>query len=211
MLVLLAALGETAWAQGERTVYCCDVGGQPVCGDILQPACYGRAYREIGAQGTVRHISAPLTAAELAEQEKQARLRREEETRLKRQERLDRALRATYPTIEELDKRRDREMSEFDQVLADLRFKEKELLEQRKNLNQEGEALQGKPLPAELDEAIRNLDGEINAHRSVITAKEQERDATRKRFDDDRRRYLELPGAKSTSPHRVPEQDASAR
>ena len=30
-----------------KIVYCCDVGGQPVCGDILPAACYGRAYREV--------------------------------------------------------------------------------------------------------------------------------------------------------------------
>ena len=30
-----------------RSIYCCDVGGQPVCGDIPPAACYGRAYREM--------------------------------------------------------------------------------------------------------------------------------------------------------------------
>ena len=52
-----------------KIVYCCDVGGQPVCGDILPAACYGRAYREVSPSGLVRRtVAAPLTPEEIAEQ-----------------------------------------------------------------------------------------------------------------------------------------------
>ena len=52
---------------GGRTTYCCDVGGQPVCGDILPAACYGRAYREMSPSGLVRRtVAAPLTPQEIA-------------------------------------------------------------------------------------------------------------------------------------------------
>ena len=52
---------------GAASIYCCDVGGQPVCGDILPAACYGRAYREMSPSGIVRRtVPAPLTADELS-------------------------------------------------------------------------------------------------------------------------------------------------
>ena len=41
----LASGSVQAQAPRARMIYCCDVGGQPVCGDILPEACYGRAYR----------------------------------------------------------------------------------------------------------------------------------------------------------------------
>ena len=63
--LVLGALPGAVQAQaqaGGRTTYCCDVGGQPVCGDILPAACYGRAYREISPSGLVRRtVAAPLT------------------------------------------------------------------------------------------------------------------------------------------------------
>ena len=53
-LMLLSAVmfPAPAAAQG-RTTYCCtDDGGKQTCSDVLPKQCYGRAYREINAQGT---------------------------------------------------------------------------------------------------------------------------------------------------------------
>ncbi|HRG71572.1 MAG TPA: hypothetical protein PLH95_08025, partial [Thauera aminoaromatica] len=62
-VALVASSGTLAAQQsGGASIYCCDVGGQPVCGDILPAACYGRAYREMSPSGIVRRtVPAPLT------------------------------------------------------------------------------------------------------------------------------------------------------
>jgi hypothetical protein len=204
--VLPSGVMAQANGAGSRTIYCCDVGGQPICGDILQSICYGRAYREISPQGTVRrHVAAPMSAEEIARNKDAIRLKREAEEQALRQERLDRALLNAYSSVEELDKRRDYEMTGFDRVMANLMAQERSLADRRKNLEQEVEALEGRPVPAELQESIRDVEGEISAHHSVLVAKGQERDATRKRFDDDRRRYLDL---SSTTRSATPSPDA---
>ena len=68
-VALVASSGTLAAQQsGGASIYCCDVGGQPVCGDILPAACYGRAYREMSPSGTVRRtVAAPLTPDEIAQ------------------------------------------------------------------------------------------------------------------------------------------------
>jgi hypothetical protein len=47
-------------------------------------------------------------------------------------------------------------------------------------------------MPADLENDIRSLDGEIVAQRSIIDAKMRERSAVLDRFEEDRRRYLIL-------------------
>lgn len=194
MVAAVLALPLLAGAQGAgRTIYCCEVGGQPVCGDILPPACFGRAYREISPQGTVRrHVPAPLTAEEIARRDEALRLRREAEELALKQRRLDQALLDTYPSAAEIEVRRDRAVTELDRTIADLRVRENSLVEMKAKLAREAEGFKGRQLPTDLAENMHNVDGELAAQRSVIVAKIREREAIRLRFDEDRRRYLEL-------------------
>ena len=67
-LALAVSPGTIAAQPSAAAIYCCDVGGQPVCGDILPAACYGRAYREVSPSGIVRRVvPAPLSAEEIAQ------------------------------------------------------------------------------------------------------------------------------------------------
>ncbi|MBN9694827.1 MAG: hypothetical protein J0L85_03420, partial [Zoogloea sp.] len=81
-LALLCALSVSlpALAQTARgTVYCCTDGGHQVCGDVLPPQCFGKSYKEMSPQGTVRRIvEAPLTPEQVARKEAEERERRAE-------------------------------------------------------------------------------------------------------------------------------------
>ena len=192
LVALLAPLASVAQTSS-RSIYCCDVGGQPVCGDILPAACYGRAYREISPFGTVRrHVPAPLTAEEIARRDEALRQRREAEAAALKQRRLDQALLETYPNAAEIEVRRDRSLAELDRTIADLRVRETELLARKARLAKEVESHRGRSLPHALVEDLLNVDGEIVAQRSIIDAKERERESIRQRFEEDRRRYHEL-------------------
>ncbi len=186
-----------------KTVYCCEVSNQPVCSDILPPVCYGRAYREISPNGTVRRVvPAPLTTEEIARRDADERRRRAEEARRLKQLRLDQALLETYRSIDDLDGRRDRELAELDRTLRDLRRRETELLERQGALIDEAARGVGGIPAAERDEDIRSLDREIVAQRSVIDAKLRERAAVLDRFEEDRQRYLELTSPAEHAPGR---------
>ena len=127
----LAVSSGTLAAQpaGAASIYCCDVGGQPVCGDILPAACYGRAYREMSPSGIVRRsVPAPLTADEIAQRAAAEHKRRAEEAERMRQLRLDQALLETYRSVQDLDSRRDRELRDLDRSIRELRARESELI-----------------------------------------------------------------------------------
>ena len=195
-LLLAAALlvGEAAaQSSAARTIYCCDVGGQPVCGDILPAACYGRAYRELSPSGIVRRtVPAPLTADEVTRRAELERQRRADEAERQRQQRLDQALLETYRSLDDLDRRRDRELRDVDRTLHELRAREAALLEHQRVLIRDATQTDKSDVAASLERDIRTLDSEIIAQRGVIEAKAKERAAVFERFAEDRRRYLEL-------------------
>ncbi|WP_068636232.1 hypothetical protein [Thauera butanivorans] len=198
---LMAADGALAQAQGGRVIYCCDVGSQAVCGDILPPVCYGRAYREMNPSGTVRRIvPAPLTTEEIARRNALERERRAQEALRLKQLRMDEALLETYRSLQHLDERRDREIGALDKSIQILRQREAELIERQHELIEEASrAGEGNADPV-IEENIRSLDGEIVAQRSVIDAKMRERSAILDRFDEDRQRYIELTSPASSAP-----------
>lgn len=193
---LLLAFGPgsvQARGPGGVTIYCCDVGGQPVCGDILPAACYGRAYREMSPSGVVRRtVAAPLTPEEIAQRAAAEHRRRGEEAERMRQLRLDQALLETYRSLQDLDNRRDRELRELDRSISELRARESELLEHQRALIDEATRTDKSEVAASLEADIRLLDSEIVAQSSVIAAKLRERGAVVERFEEHRRRYVEL-------------------
>ena len=178
---------------GAASIYCCDVGGQPVCGDILPAACYGRAYREMSPSGIVRRtVPAPLTADEIAQRAAAEHKRRAEEAERMRQLRLDQALLETYRNLDDLDSRRDRELRDLDRTIRALRARETELIERQNSLIAEATHTDKSAVAASLEADIGVLDSEIAAQSSIIAAKLRERNAVVERFEEHRRRYLEL-------------------
>lgn len=195
ILILGCALAWPAAAQGTRgmVIYCCDIGAQQVCGDILPEACFGRAYREVNPSGTIRRVvAAPLTPEEIVQRRAHERKSRLEAAERVRQQRLDDALLETYRSLEDLDQRRAREIHALDNNIKTLRQRESELIERQNQFIAEAtQTSQGEQLDS-LNADIRSLDSEIVAQRSVIDAKMRERAAVLDRFDQDRQRYLEL-------------------
>lgn len=202
VLLLLATVSTPALAQSQAVgiIYCCDQGGQTICGDILPPACYGRAYREVNPSGTVRrYVPAPLTPAEAARRSaEENRLRAENSERL-RQQRRDKALLDTYRSLDDLDDRRDREIAEFDRSIRSLGERESELLARHRELLAVRADADGGEAAAQLEEDLRRIDGEIVVQRSIIAAKLRERSAVLDRFAADRQRYLQLSAPASAS------------
>lgn len=194
IVATLFAVPTPAHAQAVKSIYCCDdENGRPICGDVLPSACFGRAYREMSPQGAVRrYVDAPLSREERARRAEAERLEREEAARLLVQRRLDEALFETYPSLEAIDEREARALAEIERSVADVRLREQELQEQRKRYEQEAEFYQGRDMPRELENALRSVDTEMAAYRSVIDSKDAEKDALRERFAADRKRYAEL-------------------
>lgn len=181
-------------------VYCCDdSNGRPICGDVLPAACYGRAYRELGAQGTVlRSIAAPLSADEIARRKVEAQRRKDEEARAIKQRRLDQALLSGYGSVEDIDNRREREIAEVERSIEATRARAVESRARREKLVQEAEFYQRRTLPREIVNGLASVDAELAAYATIIGSKIREIEDIRARFNADRARYLELEAAGAT-------------
>lgn len=180
-------------AAGQASIYCCEVGGQPVCGDILPAACYGRAYREVSAQGrTRRQVQAPVSDEEYARKVNAERHAKEAESETLRKRRLEQALLETYASIADLDARRDRELADLDDTLEKLRAHEKELLDEQKKVDKEIDAFKGQGVPRALQNQSQSLATKQADQQALIDAKAKERAAVSQKFAEDRQRYLEL-------------------
>ncbi|MBA3997172.1 MAG: hypothetical protein C0466_08380 [Candidatus Accumulibacter sp.] len=190
---VLAALSGAAPAAAARLFCCNDDSGRQVCGDILPQACYGRAYREIGESGyTVRRVEAPLSAEQRAQREIDEQRRKEEEAALKEQQRKDMALLNTYGSEKDIEAMRVRAEQDVRKSIANAEAKIADARKNRKRFEDEAEFYKKKTLPAEVDKGLRDADFEIKAQQSVIEAKNKELEIVRAKYDEDRRRFIDL-------------------
>jgi hypothetical protein len=199
------ALGLLLLAQGvaaapTTTITCCeDAGGRRICADVLPPACYGREYREINAQGRVtRVVPAPLTAEERARAEQEDKARKVAEEKAREERRRDAALLQTYASLEDLEAQRQRAVADIERDLDGARRREGAVLQNRVKLDREAEFYVKKPKPPALADAFQENDGELAAQRSVIDSKQRDLEAVKSRYEADRRRYAELLAQKSS-------------
>ena len=175
-------------------LYCCiDLSGKQSCGDILPQVCYGRAYREIGPNGqTIREVAAPLTAEQRLQRARQDELRRAENAKQQEQLRKDRALLNTYGSLDELELRRKRALNE---TLSAIKNAEESIAvtrAKRKKFEDEAEFYKNKTLPPEVDQGLRETEFEIKTQEMILTTKRKEVETLQVRFDEDRKRLLEI-------------------
>lgn len=192
---LLAIAGPVASAPavGGKFFCCTDHDGKQVCGDILPQACYGRAYRELGADGrTIREVDAPLTAEQRAKKVAEEEKRKEEEIRMKEQQRVDQALLDTYASVNDIEAMRKRALDDVAKSIKNAENRIGEIRTLRKKYENEAEFYKKKKMPAEVEKGLVDTAFEIKAQESIIEAKKKEIDAIQAKYDEDRARYMDL-------------------
>ena len=185
-----AQTGNKSWSR----LYCCiDLSGKQSCGDILPQACYGRAYREIGSNGqTIREVAAPLTSEQRLQRALQDEQRRIKSAKQQEQLRKDRALLNTYGSLEELEARRKRTLNE---TLAAIKNAEESIAVtrvERKKFEDEALFYKNKTLPPEVGQGLRETEFEIKTQEMILATKRKEVETLQVKFDDDRKRLLEI-------------------
>lgn len=193
LVCLFATLSPLAWA---GSTFCCsDDRGRNICSDVLPEQCYGRAYREINDRGvTIRRVDAPLTAEQRAQKEAAAKKAKEEEQKRMEQERVNRALLATYPTEADLDYARDRAVSDVERSMKESQAKYDEALKRRKKLGDEAEFYKKKGLPPELQAQIRENDKDLKEQLLAAENKKKEMESVKAKYAQEKVRYRELTG-----------------
>lgn len=194
LVSMLVALPPThAQTVPRGTVYCCTDNGHQVCGDVLPPQCFGKSYREMSPQGTVRRtVEAPLSPEQLAKREAEERARRAEVARQRAEMRRNQSLLETYSSVADIDTRRDRAVESVELELRQAEARQAQLMKKRSGLLREAEFFQKRPMPPNLAAALRESDSELAAQSSIIEAKRRDIDAIRSRYEQDRSRYIAL-------------------
>lgn len=187
-----------AAAQGRTTFCCIDDGGKQVCSDVLPQQCYGRAYRELNAQGvTKRRVDAPLTAEQRAQKEAEAKKAKEDEIRRLEQDRRNRALLATYPTEQDIDSARERALADVEKAIKTLQESQVELAKRKQQLDTEAEFYKKKPMPPQLKAQMRDNDTEMRSLQAAIEGRQKEIGTIKARYDEEKSRYRELTNKKA--------------
>lgn len=200
-LPLLTMLALPAAAHADT--FCCNDGsGARICGDTLPPVCYERAYRVISPSGrVVREVEAPLTPEQRAKRDADQRALRDKQAREAEARRRDQVLLDSYSSVAEIDVRRDKEVAGIAEELKRARARESDLLATQAKLEKLKPA--SGPVPRDLVTDLDTTASELRAIRTVIDSKQRDVDNIRKRFDQDRKRYLELMQANNASTPRT--------
>ena len=210
-IVAALALGVAAGAvlaqskgSGSGKIVCWkDKAGKVVgCGDRIPPEYQDAATQELDRTGVRRKATGTVEeeAKRAAEAEK-LKLQRDEETRRQAdQRRKDQALLGTYLNEGEIDQRRDRELAEVDRQLNQFRGLHKSAILRHSDAAGRLAAAEkaGKPADAIKEEVARVETEKTKLERGIAT-REKEREDIRMRYDETKRRYVELRGGGAKS------------
>lgn len=172
-------LALASFAAGAQSFRCVGKDGKKYYGSSVPQQCVGVAVEQMSPQGTVlRRIEPQATSAEeRAKREADEAERRKQATLAREQQRRDQALLATYSSEKDVEDGRRRALENDQRVLKELEGRIAALKAKR---------------GAEKDPKV--LDAELNLQQNALAAKKKEVDAINARYDEDKRRYLELTG-----------------
>jgi hypothetical protein len=191
LIVAIAALPMIAEAQSYR---CTGKDGKKYYGQSVPPQCLGMPVEQLDAQGMVtKRIGAAASATEREKKAAEDEERKKREITTKEEGRRSRALLATYTSAKEIENARARALEENHAAVKDVEGKIALLKKRKADLTKELDFFQGKNKPpAKLGLDIKDAEIDIAAQEGLLAAKKREVDSINAKYDDDKKRYLEL-------------------
>ncbi|MEO1766592.1 DUF4124 domain-containing protein [Thiobacter aerophilum] len=174
-----------------------DAQGKVHYGDTLPPEYARQGNAELSKSGRVIKETPPAPTTEQLQALKAAQAReREAREKVEAQRRRDKALLASYTTVDELDLAERRNLEAVDvQIKAhELRMKSMQGRLDALKKQAAGFRARQRPVPPDLSADLSQAQEEIDQLRARIAQANQEKDAIRARFAADRKRFLELKG-----------------
>jgi len=172
-------------------------------GDSIPPQYKDRANQELSKKGVVlKSTPAALTQEQLAAQAREREARAIQELSEKERKRRDEALLLTYTSIEEIDRKRDRDVQQVELMIANGQAAVRSLDEKLVEQNRRADALTkgGRIVPEQLQEEIGATKAERKAQETLIGKRREELAAIRAKYEYYRSRFAELKGAGPSTP-----------
>jgi hypothetical protein len=198
--LLLAALLAVPLAAGAQTYRCVGKDGKKYYGQSVPPACLGMPVEQLNAQGmVVKRFDAAATAAEREKKAHEDEERKKREAISKEEGRRNRALLATYTSEADIDAARSRALKENEAAVREIEIRIANLKRDREKASKDMQFHEAKnPTSAQqadkakLEQRIKSFDFDIQTQEQLLATKQKEVASINARYDDDRKRYIEL-------------------
>jgi hypothetical protein len=206
MMFLCSTLLAVAPAAAQERMYkCVDARGKVYYTQVPPPECLGRDTQELNKSGTlIRKNPAviPLSPAQEQAREAERRKKIEDEEKSKEERRKNLALLNTYPSEKDIEDARARALAEAQGAIEDTERSIVGAQKRQKELEAEKEFYVKKPMPFKLKQEIANNEIQIRNQTVLLDAKKKEINTINAKYDEDRRRYIELTSGKPASQRR---------
>ncbi len=210
-IVLVMAAVFAAWsAQAQQIIKCVGKDGKTYVGSTLPPQCAGQAVNEMNKQGqVVKRTEAALTPEQRAAKEAEERLMKEKEAEAARKEkeetRKNKALLSTYASEKDIEAARRQALADNEKAVVETQTKIAQIEKTGTTMKKELEFYQGKNKPpANVMQGIQNNEIDLKAQQNLLAAKKKDVDVINTRYDEDKRRYLELTKGPAAVPAPAP-------
>jgi hypothetical protein len=193
---ILALAAGHVYAQ-PRMYKCKDSKGKTYYTQTPPSECLGKEMDELSGQGTVvKKREAALTAEQIAAREAEAKRKQDEEAAAKEEKRKNQALLNTYSSEQDIEDGRARALKQVEASTKEIEKRVADAKKRSQALAAEKEFYVKKPMPKKLQDDIKNNEIDIKGQQDALLAKKKDIAEINAKYDEDKRRYLELTGAK---------------
>ena len=174
VVLALALLPLAAEAQSYR---CVGKDGKKYYGQSMPPQCIGQPVEQLNAQGlVVKRLDAAANADERAKKDAEDADRKKREATAREQGRKDNALMSSYTSEKDIEIARSRALEGNQRSLKDLEDRIGALKKRR----------------SAPGEDVKAIDIDLKTQEGALAAKKRENDAINTKYDEDKKRYIEI-------------------
>ena len=190
--IVLALAAASASAQ-QRMYKCKDEKGKTYYTQTPPAECLGKEIDELSRQGmVVKKRGAALTPEQIAAREAEDKRKKEEALVAKEENRKNQALLNTYSSEKDIEDGRQRALKQAAEATKEFEKHIEEEQKRAQKLAAEKEFYAKKPMPKKLQDEIKNNEIDIKEQQEMLAAKKKELGGINAKYDQDKRRYLEL-------------------
>jgi len=191
--LLAAALAlPAASVQAQRTYKCTDAKGKVYYTQIPPKECLGHTTQELSKQGRVVRENVVLTPEQKAAKEAEAKKKTEQDRLASEERRKAAALLNTYSSEKDIEEARARALKQVEDAIRTAESRVVEAQKRRAGFEKEKEFYAKKAPPPKLQQDIQQTELEMKNQRELADAKKKEIGTINAKYDDDKRRYLDL-------------------
>jgi hypothetical protein len=194
LLVLVLVLAALPFAADAQSFRCVGKDGKKYYGATIPPQCVGMPIEQLNKQGLVtRRIDAQASEADLKAKEADEKRKKEEAALAKDESRRNRALLATYTSERDIEEARVRALADNEKAVKEIELRVGNIKKRQSELGKELEFYKGKNQPpAKLQQDIKNSEIDLTAQQGLLEAKKKEVNTINARYDEDKKRFIEL-------------------